>query len=70
MFLDFYAAENPNKLIPLKENTYREYFNYNNDFSFRLPQTDVYNKCFENGSQENESEDFLKHNKDVENYHN
>ncbi|XP_043483482.1 uncharacterized protein LOC122511964 [Leptopilina heterotoma] len=47
LFLDYYAAITGNKNPPIDENTYGQYFNYNVNFTFSKPRTDVCNTCFE-----------------------
>ena len=48
LFLEFYPAKTGRAEILLTQTTYDKYFNFNPNFSFSKPRTDVCDFCFEN----------------------
>lgn len=66
-FLKYYTQKTGKTLI-LDESTYRKYFNYHVNFSFKLPRTDVCNECYLQSLQTEESEEQLKHKENVKEY--
>ena len=46
-FSDFYAAETGEDKSPISEKTYINFFNYNLNFSFCAPSTDLCDFCYE-----------------------
>lgn len=52
----------------IKESTYSKYFNYNLNFSFSKPRSDVCDSCFQFTNFKESSDDFNQHKKSVEDY--
>ena len=70
LFLDFYAAETGDDNIPLKEKTYINFFNYNINYSFTLPRTDMCDFCYECQLLDTEnSEEYKKHVEEYKSYY-
>ena len=66
LFLDFYSADTGDDNVPLSEKTYINFFNYNINFSFILPRTDMWDFCY--GCQLLDNQDSEKYKKHVEEY--
>lgn len=68
LFLEYYTSVTQNSDPPISEETYSNYFNYNLNFTFKKPRTDVCNICFKNQNTEDSDPDFLQHVTDKTNY--
>ena len=66
LFLEFYAMKTGKTEIPLTRTTYEKYFQYNQNFAFSKPRTDVCDFCFEN--KDNQDLKVQEHKLDVTKY--
>lgn len=68
LFLDYHASVTGDLNAPIAFSTYEKFFNYNCNFSFNLPRTDVCNICFESEKMEPMTEEVSKHKKKARDY--
>lgn len=67
LFQEYYF-EKTGERLPISETVYCKYFNYNVNFSFRLPRTDVCNTCYESETSGVENDEVIKHKKNAQSY--
>ena len=70
LFLDYYSAVTGETASPIDKNTYCDYFNYNVNYTFQQPRTDVCNFCEENKMNPKAGTELLEqHLQDIGEYH-
>lgn len=65
LFIEYYADKNENKTPPLLKSADYEFFNYNSNFTFNKPRTDVCNFCYENEDNVEIADELKQHKIDV-----